>query len=299
MGESSPRGMCMGLYKEKTGVLFALPAIVFLATLIVYPIIYNIWVSFFNVNYFTGKSAFIGLGNYTDAITDTAFWRALGVNVVWTIGSLAGQFLLGLIVALLINNEIKGISVFRTLFLIPYILPIIAATLTWKWLFNDLWGIISFGLQRIHLIPPDTSPLSSVTWALPIVIIINIWRGFPFVAVVYWAALRGIPKEEYEAAEVDGASKTQSFFYITLPHLKNTTLVLLILRAIWTFNYFDLIYLVTEGGPAQATQHLPIMIYMRSMGTFKFGSAAAIAIMSGMVFVVFAWFYLRMQKKEA
>lgn len=288
----------MGLYRKRTGLIFATPAIFFLVVLIIYPIIYNIWVSFFNVDYFSGKFSFVGLGNYIQEIKDPAFWKALSVDVVWTIGSVAGQLIVGLLAALLINKEVKGISVFRTLLLIPYILPIVSTTLTWKWLLNDLWGILSYWLQKLHLILPDTSPLSDVHWALPVVILISIWRFFPFAMIVYWAALRGIPKEEYEASGIDGASSFQTFLYITLPHLKGTTLVLLILRSIWTFNYFDLIYLVTAGGPAQATQHLPILIYMKSMGEFKFGSAAAIAIMSGLVFIIFAWAYLRIQDKE-
>lgn len=288
----------MGLYRRRTGLFFATPAIIFLVVLIIYPIVYNIWVSFFDVDYFSGTFSFVGLQNYIDELKDPAFWKAFYVDVLWTVGSVAGQLFFGLLAALLINKEVKGISVFRTLLLIPYILPIVSTTLTWKWLLNDLWGILSYWLQKMNLILPDTSPLSDIHWALPIVIIISIWRFFPFAMIVYWAALRGIPKEEYEASGIDGASTMQSFFYITLPHLKGTTMVLLILRSIWTFNYFDLIYLVTAGGPAQATTHLPILIYMKSMGQFKFGSAAAIAIMSGLVFIIFAWVYLRIQEKE-
>ncbi len=288
----------MGLYRKRTGLIFATPAIFFLVVLIIYPILYNIWVSFFNVDYFSGTFSFVGLRNYIEEIKDPAFWKALWVDVVWTVGSVAGQLIVGLLAALLINKEVKGISVFRTLLLVPYILPIVSTTLTWKWLLNDLWGILSYWLQNLNLILPDTSPLSDTHWALPVVIIISIWRFFPFAMIVYWAALRGIPKEEYEASGIDGASSFQTFLYITLPHLKGTTLVLLILRSIWTFNYFDLIYLVTAGGPAQATQHLPILIYMKSMGQFKFGSAAAIAILSGLVFIIFAWAYLRIQDKE-
>jgi len=288
----------MGLYKKKAGILFATPAIIFLVVLIIYPILYNAWVSFYNVDYFTDTYTFVGLENYVNEIKDPAFGRALWVDVLWTVGSVAGQLIIGLLAALLINKELKGISVFRSILLIPYILPIVTVTLTWKWLLNDLWGIVSYWLQQLQLILPDTSPLSDMNWALPIVIIISIWRFFPFAMIVYWAALRGIPKEEYEAAGIDGASLWQSFLYVTLPHLKGTTFVLLILRSIWTFNYFDMIQLITAGGPAQATTHLPILIYQRSMGQFKFGSAAAIAIMSGLVFIAFAWLYLRMQEKE-
>ena len=182
------------LYRKRTGLLFATPAIFFLLVLIVYPIIYNLWVSFFDVDYFAGTYTFIGLENYIQEVQDPEFWHALYIDVLWTVGSVVGQLIVGLLAALLINYEIKGITVFRTLLLIPYVLPIVSVTLTWKWLLNDLWGIISYWMQKMNLIAPDVSPLSSVEWALPIVIIISIWRFFPFAMIVYWAALRGIPE---------------------------------------------------------------------------------------------------------
>ena len=288
----------MGNYKKRTGFLMATPAIFFLLVLIIYPILYNLWVSLYDVNYFTGKFTFIGLKNYVQELKSTSFWKAFYVDTLWTVGSVFGQLIIGLIAAILINKETKGISFFRTVFLIPYILPVVSITLTWKWILNDLWGIVSYWMQKLGMIAPDTSPLGDIKLALPFVIIISIWRFFPFAMISYWGALRSIPKEEYEAAAIDGASSFKSFLYISLPHLKGTTLVLLILRSIWTFNYYDMIYLLTAGGPAQATTHLPILIYQRGMGQFKFGSAAAIAIMSGMIFIVFAIFYLKMQDRE-
>lgn len=288
----------MGIYRKRTGLLLATPAIFFLLVLIIYPILYNLWVSLYDVNYFTGKFTFIGLKNYTQELKNPAFWKAFYVDVLWTIGSVFGQLFFGLVAALLINKDVKGISFFRTALLIPYILPIVSTTLTWKWVLNDLWGIISYWMQQLGMIPPDSSPLGDIDLALPFVIIISIWRFFPFAMITYWGALRAIPKEEYEASAIDGASSLHTFLYITLPHLKGSTLVLLILRSIWTFNYYDLIYLLTSGGPAQATTHLPILIYQRGMGQFKFGSAAAIAIMSGMIFIVLAIAYLKIQDKE-
>lgn len=289
----------MGIYKKKTGLLLATPAIFFLLVLIVYPVVYNLWVSLYDVNFFSNKFTFVGFKNYIQELKNPAFWKAFYVDVLWTAGSVFGQLFFGLLAAILINKETKGIAVFRTLFLIPYILPVVSVTLTWKWISNDLWGILSFWMQKFNMLPPDTSPLGDTKLALPFVIIISIWRFFPFAMISYWGALRSIPTEEYEAAAIDGASSFKTFLYVSLPHLKSTTIVLLILRSIWTFNYYDMIYLLTAGGPAQATTHLPILIHQRGIGQFKFGSAAAIAIMSGVVFVVFSIFYLKTQEKSS
>jgi len=126
---------------------------------------------------------------------------------------------------------------------------------------------------------------------MPAAIVVGIWRGFPFAMIVYWAALQAIPGEEYEAARVDGAGIVQEFWHITIPHLKHITLVLVVLRTLWMFNYFDLLYLLTKGGPAGATQHLPIMVYITSFGLFRFGEAAAIAglmaVTAGAVIVLY------------
>ncbi|HMN15437.1 MAG TPA: sugar ABC transporter permease, partial [Bellilinea sp.] len=177
----------------------------------------------------------------------------------------------------------------RNLFLLPYVIPAIALALVWRWMLDGSFGIVSYGLQQLGLLAADQSPLAIPKGAMVSVILANVWRGFPFVMVTYWAALQAIDEEQYDAAKVDGANVLQEFFAITLPNLKNATIVLMILRGIWTFTYFDLIWLITRGGPAGATEHWPIWIYQEAMGSLRFGSAAALGVLMALgLFVLIA-----------
>jgi multiple sugar transport system permease protein len=261
----------------RLGVLFLLPTLAFLVVLVAYPVAYNVYLSFQDYNYLLGVSRFVGLQHYVQLLHDPVFWRSLGNNLVWTLGGVGGQLLLGFAAALLLDGPGRGMALARTLLLIPYVVPAIATAITWRWMFNDFYGILSFLLAVVGLLPAQTSPFASLELAMPAAICVGIWRGFPFAMIVYWATLQGIPTEEYEAARVDGAGALQEFWSITLPHLKHITLVLVVLRTLWMFNYFDLLYLLTKGGPAGATQHLPILVYITSFGLFRFGEAAAIA----------------------
>ena len=161
-------------------------------------------------------------------------------------------------------------------------------------MFNDFYGILSFLLVLVGLLPPNTSPFASVELAMPTAILVSVWRGFPFAMIVFWAALQAIPQQQYEAARVDGAGPVQEFLHITLPNLKHITVVLLILRTLWMFNYFDLLYLLTKGGPAGATQHLPILVYITSFGLFRFGEAAAIAGLMAIVAGIMVFLYIKL-----
>jgi multiple sugar transport system permease protein len=275
----------------RLGVLFLLPTLAFLVVLVAYPVAYNVYLSFQDYNYLLGTSRFVGLQHYVQVLHDPVFWRSLGNNLVWTFGGVGGQLLLGLAAAMLLDGPGRGMALVRTLLLIPYVVPAIATAITWRWMFNDFYGILSFLLTGVGLLPGQTSPFASVELAMPAAICVGIWRGFPFAMIVYWATLRGIPTEEYEAARVDGAGGWQEFWSITLPHLKHITLVLVVLRTLWMFNYFDLLYLLTKGGPAGATQHLPILVYITSFGLFRFGEAAAIAglmaVTAGLIIVLY------------
>lgn len=279
----------------RLGILFILPALVFLAVLVLYPVLYNIYLSFQDYNYLLGTTRFVRWQHYGQLLQDPVFWRSLWNNLVWTLGGVGGQLALGLLAAVALDIPGRGMGIARSLLLIPYVVPVIATAITWRWMFNDFYGILSFLLTLTGLLPPGTSPLASIDLAMPTAILVSVWRGFPFAMIVYWAALQAIPEEEYEAARVDGAGPLREFLHVTLPHLKHITVVLLILRTLWMFNYFDLLYLLTKGGPAGATQHLPILVYVTSFGLFRFGEAAAIAgllaLAAGSLVFLYVWLH--------
>lgn len=287
---------CYRYLSDEKGIKiwFLLPSLVFLSGLILYPVISAVWQSFHKINFFSGATTFVGLQNYVNNLSDPTFWNALFVNVCWTLGCLIGEFSLGLVVALLVNHRSKLMTVIRTILLLPYIIPVISLTLVVRWMLNDTYGIITYYLIKLGLQPVGSSLLSSPLSALLVVIAVEVYRTFPFVMISYWSALQGIPEEFYEAASLDGASAFQKLVFITLPNLKAITLSLLILRTIWEFNHFDIIYLLTRGGPGKATQHLPIMVHTKSMGLFDFGSATSISMLMGIVLSVAVLFYVKL-----
>ena len=279
--------------RQLLGVLFILPTIAFLAIFILYPVISNLYLSLTDSYLLKNQHHFIGFDNYIKLFKNRMFLKYTGNTVIWTVFSVIGQLVLGLGLALLINNQMRGGSFLRSFLLIPYVVPAVALALITKWIFNGDYGIASKWLQNLGLIDYKQSPLALHGGAMAVLIIVNIWRSYPFPMLIYWAALKGIDKEMYEAADVDGANKFQSFLFITLPQLRNTTIVLAILRIVWTATYFDLIWMVTGGGPAGSTTHLPIMIYQASFGTFRIGYASAISILLGLVLFVCIIYYVR------
>ena len=279
--------------RKLLGFVFILPTILLIGFFIIYPVISNLILSFTDAKLMKSEFNFVGFENYIKLLSNKMFLKYTCNTVVWTVFSVAGQLLLGLALALLINREMRGGTLFRSFLLIPYVVPAVAIALITKWIFNGDYGIASKWLQDLALIDYKQSPLAMLNGAMAILIIMNVWRSYPFPMLIYWAALKGINKEIYEAANVDGANKLQVFRYITLPQLRNTTIVLIILRIVWTATYFDLIWMITGGGPAGSTTHLPIMIYQASFGTFRIGYASAISILLGIVLFICIIFYVR------
>jgi multiple sugar transport system permease protein len=268
------------------GVSFSLPAFLLFAALILYPVVDSIRLSFFIVDIFTRAEVFVGFRNFAHVVADANVRVAFVNDSVWTLGSLTGQIALGLVAALLIDQRHWAMVVVRQVLLMPYVVPIIAVALVWRWMLDSQFGIISYWLQQMHLLQAGQSPLALPSQAMATVVVMNIWRGFPFAMLIYWAALQRIDHEQYEAAHIDGANAWQRFRYVTLPNLRDATVTLLVLRTIWTFTYFDLIWLVTRGGPAQSTAILPTYIYEVALGSFQFSYAAAIATLTGVALVV-------------
>ncbi|GAA0993898.1 hypothetical protein GCM10009555_085380 [Acrocarpospora macrocephala] len=197
--------------------------------------------------------------------------------------SLAGQLGLGLAAALLIDADWPGMRWIRQFLLIPYVIPVIASALVWQWMLDGHYGIISTGLQSWGALQPGVSPLGQEGTSLATVILINIWRGFPFAMLVFWARMQGIDRAQYEAARVDGAGPWHEFAHVTLPNLKSAAVALLALRGIWTLMYFELVWLLTRGGPAGSSETLSTYIYKVVTGEFRVGYAAAIASGTGLL----------------
>lgn len=280
--------------RQLAGILFITPTVMFLALFVLYPVLYNIWLSFTDAQLLKNTMSFVRLDNYKKLFSNPVFPKYLRNTVVWTVASVIGQLLLGFALALLINQKnLRFSTAFRSFLLIPYVVPAVALALVTKWIMNGDYGIVSTWLQSIGVITHRQSLLAMPSAAMTTLIIINIWRSFPFPMLIYWAALKGVDRELYEAAYVDGAGRFKSFIHITLPYMKDPTIVLAVLRIVWTATYFDLIWMVTGGGPAGSTTHLPIMIYEASFGTFQIGYASSISVTLGILLFICVAFYVR------
>lgn len=267
--------------RRSTGALFVAPAALFMLVFVAYPVADAIRLAFTANDIFTNETTYVGMQNFSEMLDSSKFWPVLVNTLIWTTFSMIGQFGLGLVAALAINRDLPGMTIIRTILLLPYVVPVIALALFWRWMLDGSFGIVAHALQSMSLLAPKQSPLAIPDASMASVILANIWRGFPFVMISYWAALQSIPPEQYESAQVDGASTWQQFLYVTLPHLAGITKVLLVLRLIWTVTFFDIIWLITKGGPAGATEHWPVWIYQESMGFFRFGYGAALALALG------------------
>jgi multiple sugar transport system permease protein len=283
--------------QARTGVLFIAPAVLFLLVFVIYPVVDVFRLSVFAIDFATDQERFVGIANFAQIWRDPKLATIAWNTLIWTVFSLAGQFGLGLAAALCINQNVPGMKIIRTILLLPYVVPVIALALFWRWMLDGSFGIISVTLQSAGVLGADQSPLALPNGAMASVILANIWRGFPFVMISYWAALQGIPKEQYEAARVDGASTWQEFRYVTLPHLAAITKVMLVLRLIWTVTFFDIIWLITRGGPGGATEHWPIWIYQETMGFFRFGMGAALAVFLAGILIACSTIYLLLLRR--
>ncbi len=276
-----------------TGFLFTLPATIFILVFIIYPVFYNVFLSFTNASLIKKGTSFVWFDNYVKMFNNPLFKKYLVNTAKWTFWSVLGQLLLGLGIAMLISRQMRGGTALRSFLLVPYVVPAITLALVARWMLNNEYGIISYWLQQAGWLEEGQSLLSQQSSAMWVVIVLNIWRSYPFPMLIYWAALKGIDPGLYEAATVDGANKWQCFLNITLPELKNTTIVLAVLRTIWTATYYDLIHMVTGGGPTGSTTTLPILIYQTSFGKYQIGYGAAISMILAVIMFVCIVFYVR------
>ena len=274
------------------GLAFAIPVMVFLLAFVLYPVLYNVYLSFTNASLIKKTSSFVGFDNYVKIFSNKLFLKYFWNTIRWTFFSVLGQLVLGLGIALLIARPMKGGTALRSFLLIPYVVPAVTLALVSKWIMNSDYGIVSYWLQQAGLVEARQSLLAMQGPAIWVVVILNVWRSYPFPMLIYWAALKSIDKQIYEAATVDGAGKWKTFLHITLPQLRNTTIVLAVLRIIWTATYYDLIFMVTGGGPSGSTTHLPILIYQASFGSYQIGYAAAISMILGVLMFGCIIFYV-------
>lgn len=257
--------------------LFLTPTIVVFGLFVYYALIYNLYLSTTSWNFITPKKTFIGMDNYVRILSDPRFWKIVKNTIYYAVGHVTLSMVLGLALALLLNQKIRGRNIFRTLFYFPNITTTSAVALLWVWLFNPRFGLINYVLGLIGIEGPHW--LLDPTWSMPAVIIFSTWRSVGYVMLIYLGGLLSIPKDFYEAAAIDGANRWQSFVSITLPLLSPTTFFLLVTSFIVSLQVFDAVAVMTSGGPAGATNVLNYYIWQKAFVEFKAGYAAAVAVL--------------------
>ena len=276
------------------GYLFLLPALGGILVFILGPVVAAIALSFTKWDLLT-PAKFIGLSNYQELIQDPMFRKVMLNTLIFTGASVPLSLILSLGLALALNQKIKGIVVFRTIYFLPVVSSMVAVSLVWRWLYNPNYGLLNYFLNLLHL--PSVNWLFSTTWAMPAIILMSVWKGLGYNMVIFLAGLQGIPQMYYESAKIDGAGKFQSFKDITLPLLSPTTFFVLVISIISSFQVFDQIFVMTSGGPAHATEVIIYYIYHNAFQIFRMGYASALAFCLFIIIFALTLLQIRLSKR--
>ena len=279
-------------YTAQTYIAYALiaPAALYIILIVAWPLLETIRLSFTNSS-LAGED-YVGLENYQKMFSSKKFNGIVTRTFVWMFFSVSLKLIIGLIGAVLLNANLKGRSIFRVLVMPPWVVPIAIGMLGWLWLYNGYFGIIAGVGMRTGILDGPFGFLAYKQSAFISTIIADVWVGTPMVTVFFLAAMQGVPRDLYEAAYCDGASRWDRFFKITLPQITPVIITMSLLSAIWTFNSFEIIWILTEGGPRGSTTTLIIDTYKQALGNYKFGRGAARAVVVMILLMLFAGFYL-------
>lgn len=276
-----------------------LPAALVMVLVVGYPIISNIWLSLHAVSLINPfERPFVGLANYLNFFADPIFWASVGRTAYFTVVSVGLEIILGIAIALLINLKLKGWRLLRSVIIIPWAIPTVVNGTMWKWIYNADYGALNGLLMSLGLIDKYQAWLADPFTAMNLVILADIWHCTPLVVLIISAALASLPDAIYEAARIDGASSWQSFWHITLPLLRPALLVTLVLRTVEAFRVFDIIYVITGGGPANGTLVISYLTYLESFSYLNLGRGAALSFIVSAFILVLALVYYKLLYTE-
>ncbi|WP_242860847.1 carbohydrate ABC transporter permease [Defluviitalea phaphyphila] len=263
---------------EKDGYLFIFPIVFMLATLIIYPMCYGVYLSLFNTN-LVNKWKFVGFKYYIEAFTNPDFYSSVLLTFKFMILVVIGHFVVGFILATLLNREFKGRTIMRVIFMLPWFFPEVVVALLFTWIMNPMYGVLNDILINIGVISSNISWLGTKELAFPAIVFVCIWKGYPLVMTMILAGLQSISKDLYEAAEIDGAGRWKQFLYVTVPSLKPILTTVVILDSVWWFKQYTQVFTMTAGGPGKATTLISLGIYKTAFTDLRFGKGAAWGIL--------------------
>ena len=292
------RSLSLRSRRARMAWLFLSPSLILLMLVAAYPLFRTFQLSFFDASIlkFPLRPVWIGLENYTALFSDGRWWRSVWNTVVFTIFSVLFETVLGMVIALIVHSQFRGRGLVRTAMLVPWAIPGVVSSQMWRWMFNDVYGVINDLLKKAHVIHAPVAWLAERAYVMPAIIAIDVWKTTPFMALILLAGMQGIPRELYESARVDGASPAQQFWHITLPLLRSSLLVALIFRTLDALRVFDMIYIVAGS----QIETISMSIYARqqliNFGSLGYGSAVSTGIF--LILAIYITVYLVALKVE-
>lgn len=290
----------LGWNKKFLGIMLLLPAMVFIVGVILYPLLSTLFMAFKSMDLLKpgAGTPFVGLDNFKWLFNWPHFPISLINSIVLTLASTGGQVIIALLLAILFNEYFAGRKILRGFLILPWAIPTYVASIVWKWLLDANYGIINLLFLELGIFDQPIDWYGNIATAMPTVIVSHIWKGLPWVFLVILAGLQTINEEHRESAAVDGATGWQTFMRVILPQLRYIIGIAFLLRAIWYFNWFDFVYLLTGGGPANQTMILPIAVYNIAFEGYRFGRGAAISTFMFLILAIFVVVYLNLTFKE-
>ncbi|SMQ62498.1 carbohydrate ABC transporter membrane protein 1, CUT1 family [Devosia lucknowensis] len=283
------------MWNSRADYLYVLPAIVVMLVVIAYPIYYTIDLSFFKTppGLQLRDKIFVGTENYSAILSSDVFWKVTLNTVIWTIASTLIAFVLGFGCALALHRDFAGRAILRAILIIPWVISAVAASYIWKWIYHSDFGVLGAVLVQFGFLDRQPNFIDNVNSVLPSLIVVNIWREFPFAMIMLMAGLQTVPEQLLRAAKVDGASAWQRFWHVTFPHLRGVSTVTILLLAVANFNSFIIPWIMTGGGPSNASHIWITHIYELAFGRQRWGVAAAYSVLLFIILMVLGYFYVR------
>lgn len=292
---NKPPGLFQQMWASRSDYLYVLPAIVVMLVVIAYPIYYTVDLSFFRTppGLQLRDKVFIGVDNYTTILSSDVFWRVTLNTAIWTLASTVIAFILGFASALALHRDFGGRAILRAILIIPWVISAVAASYIWKWIYHSDFGIIGAVMVQLGIVARQPNFIDNVNTVLPSLIVVNIWREFPFAMIMVMAGLQTVPDQLLRAAKVDGASAWQRFWHVTFPHLRSVSTVTILLLSVANFNSFIVPWIMTGGGPSNASHIWITHIYELAFGRQRWGVAAAYSVLLFIILMMLGYFYVK------
>jgi ABC-type sugar transport system permease subunit len=280
------------------GLLLILPAVIIVAAFTVYPLLDGLYMAFTDKNLLRNTVDYIGLDNFTRMLSDNVFWLSLQHSLILTTVVVVLQFVLGLVLAWAMDQNLPGMPLFKSIIMASWVIPVAATVTMFKFMAQPDIGFINIALKSIGFTNLNRYWFGDLTTALPFIILLHLWRNVPFYGIAFLAAMQAIPKSYYEAAEIDGANAWGKFRHITLPGIRNMIIVMVTIHVLWTFNNFDFVWLATGGGPVNATDVLPTYVYRQSWSQYALGYAASMGTIMLIILMIYFIIYMRIFERQ-